>query len=156
MLPKYGVVHDAAKVQSGQWCFQSTEWAMMLPKYGVGHDAACSLPLWRVHEIKRMYPAPCTHGLFITETQFRLLTMYIQTFRQLLYTCIQINNIIMAQSPCFTPLTNSLLLTWKPSFGVIRSRPPWPQVTRKLTSPFSSPPQSLPIPNSRPPGVFLS
>ncbi len=27
----------------------------------------------------------------------------------------------------------------------MRSRPPWPQVTRKLTSPFSSPPHSLPI-----------
>jgi hypothetical protein len=26
----------------------------------------CSLPLWRVHEIKRMYLAPRTHGLFIT------------------------------------------------------------------------------------------
>jgi hypothetical protein len=43
----------------------------------------------------------------------------------------------MAQFPLFfTPLANplllffySLLLTWKPSFGVMRSRPPWPQVT---------------------------
>ncbi len=26
----------------------------------------CSLPLWRVHEIKLMYLAPRTHGLFIT------------------------------------------------------------------------------------------
>ncbi len=26
----------------------------------------CSLPLWRVHEIKRMYLDPRTHGLFIT------------------------------------------------------------------------------------------
>jgi hypothetical protein len=26
----------------------------------------CSLPLWRVHEIKRMYLVPRTHGLFIT------------------------------------------------------------------------------------------
>ncbi len=29
---------------------------------------SCSLPLQRVHEIKRMYLAPCTHGLFITQT----------------------------------------------------------------------------------------
>ncbi len=55
----------------------------------------------------------------------------------------------MAQSPCFTPLANSLLLpfhslllTWKPSFGVMRSCPPWPQVTRTLTFPFPSPPHS--------------
>jgi hypothetical protein len=26
----------------------------------------CSLPLWRVHEIKHMYLDSCTHGLFIT------------------------------------------------------------------------------------------
>jgi hypothetical protein len=26
----------------------------------------CSLPHQRVHEIKHMYPAPRTHGLFIT------------------------------------------------------------------------------------------
>ncbi len=46
--------------------------------------------------------------------------------------------------PCyFQP--HSLLLTWKPSFGVMRSCPPWPQVTRKLTSPFPSPPHPLPI-----------
>ncbi len=32
--------------------------------------------------------------------------------------------------------------------GVIGSRPPWPQVTRKLTSPFSTPPHPHPIPNS--------
>jgi hypothetical protein len=63
---------------------------------------------------------------------------------------------VMAHSPCFTPLANSLLLTWKPSFGVMRSCPPRPQVTRKLTSLFPSPPHSLPIPNSRPPGVFLN
>ncbi len=29
-------------------------------------EAYCSLPFWRVHEIKRMYLAPRTHGLFIT------------------------------------------------------------------------------------------
>jgi hypothetical protein len=26
----------------------------------------CSLPLWRVHKIKRIYLASRTHGLFIT------------------------------------------------------------------------------------------
>jgi hypothetical protein len=62
----------------------------------------------------------------------------------------------MAQFPFFTPLASSpfqsLLLTWKPSFSVMRYRPPWSQVARKLTSPSSFPPHSLPIPNSRPPG----
>ncbi len=55
----------------------------------------------------------------------------------------------MAQSPCFTPLANSLLLAIPFPFtyletllGVMRSRPPWPQVTCKLTSPFLSPPHS--------------
>jgi hypothetical protein len=50
----------------------------------------------------------------------------------------------------FAPLTNSLLLQSHFSFtyletllGVIGSRPPWSQVTRKLTSPFST----LPIPS---------
>jgi hypothetical protein len=42
----------------------------------VNYDYYCSLPLWRVHEIKRMYLAPRTHGLFITKTQFRLLTTF--------------------------------------------------------------------------------
>ncbi len=31
-------------------------------------------------------------------------------------------------------------------FGVIGSRPPWSQVTCKLTSPFSTPPLSQPLP----------
>jgi hypothetical protein len=47
-------------------------------------------------------------------------------------------------SPCYSPLTSlcSPLLTWKPSFGVMRPCPPWSQVARKLTSPFSFPPHS--------------
>jgi hypothetical protein len=55
-------------------------------------------------------------------------------------------------SPCYSPLTSLCfpLLAWKPSFGVMRPCPPWSQVARKLTSPFSSPPHSLPAPNSRP------
>ncbi len=70
----------------------------------------------------------------------------------------------MAQSPClllplsFTPLTNSLLLQSHFSFtyletllDVIGSRPPWPQVTCKLTSPFPSPPHSkFPTPRGYP------
>ncbi len=65
---------------------------------------SCSLPLWRIHEIKCMHLDSCTHGLFITWTQFRLLI----TFRQLLYTHIQIDDIDMAQSPFFTPLADFL------------------------------------------------
>jgi hypothetical protein len=34
------------------------------------------------------------------------------------------------------------LLTWNPSSFVVRSRPPWPQVARKLTSPSPFPPHS--------------
>ncbi len=44
-----------------------------VPEHGIGFLGValsgfplCSLPLQRVHEIKRMYLAPCTHGLFIT------------------------------------------------------------------------------------------
>jgi hypothetical protein len=52
----------------------------------------------------------------------------------------------MAHSPFLLPLLvpcqfpfHSLLLTRNPSFGVMRSRPPWPQVARKLTSPSPIP-----------------
>ncbi len=53
----------------------------------------------------------------------------------------------MAQSPCFLlPLADSPLLPFLfPStyletlLAVIGCHPPWPQVTRKLTSPFSTP-----------------
>jgi hypothetical protein len=72
---------------------------------------------------------------------------------------IQIDGIIMAQSPLsFTPLANSLLLQSHFSLTyletllvVIGSPPPWSQVACKLTSPFPSPPHSLPIPNSQHP-----
>jgi hypothetical protein len=57
-----------------------------------------------------------------------------------------------AISPCqFLPFLGSLLLTWNPSSCVVRSRPPWPQVARELTSPFPSPPHSkLPSPQGFP------
>jgi hypothetical protein len=99
-----------------------------------------------------------SHTWFIYNLNtFRLLV----AFTQLLYTHIQIDNISYGAipllcSPCWFlhqfPF-QSLLLTWNPSFCVVRSRPPWPQVARKLTSPSSIPPHSLPIPNSRPPRV---
>ncbi len=46
-------------------------------------------------------------------------------------------------SPCHPlyPL-NPFLLTWNPSSCVVQSRPPWPQVARKLTSPSQFPPHS--------------
>jgi hypothetical protein len=48
-----------------------------------------------------------------------------------------------AISPCqFLPFLKSLLLTWNPSFCVVRSRPPWSQVARKLTFPSPFPPHS--------------
>ncbi len=45
----------------------------------------------------------------------------------------------------------SPLLTWNPP-SCDRIRPPWSQVACKLTSPFSTLPQSLPSPNSQNPG----
>jgi hypothetical protein len=56
----------------------------------------------------------------------------------------------MAQSPYFYfPLLIPFLLPFhslftylETLFGVIGSRPPWSQVTCKLTSPFSAPPHS--------------
>ncbi len=67
----------------------------------------------------------------------------------------------MAQSPCFLlspcwfPFPSLLFpFTYlEPLLGVIGSRPPRSQVTRKLTSPFLTPPHSLPIPNSQYPQV---
>jgi hypothetical protein len=67
----------------------------------------------------------------------------------------------MAQSPCsftspcwfpFAPFSIPLYLYLETLLAVIGSRPPWSQVTRKLSSPFSTPPHSLPIPNSQYPG----
>jgi hypothetical protein len=60
--------------------------------------------------------------------------------------------------PCqFLPFFKSLLLTWNPSFSVLRSRPPWSQVARKLTSPSPFPhhskfpsPQGIPDLIARP------
>ncbi len=40
------------------------------------------------------------------------------------------------------PLADSLFTYLETLLGVIESRPPWSQVTRKLTSPFSTPPHS--------------
>jgi hypothetical protein len=62
----------------------------------------------------------------------------------------------MVQSPCFLlplliplcPLSLFPLLTWNPP-SCDRIRPPWSQVTRKLTSPFSTHSHSLPTPNSQ-------
>jgi hypothetical protein len=58
----------------------------------------------------------------------------------------------MAQSPCFLlPMLIPFLLPFiylETLLGVIGSRPPWSQVTFELTSPFSTPPHPLPIPNS--------
>ncbi len=65
---------------------------------------------------------------------------------------------IVAQSPCFCfslfPFPFASLYLLGTLLAVIGSRPPWSQVARKLISPFPSSPHSLPIPKSRPPGVF--
>ncbi len=64
----------------------------------------CSLPLWRVHEIKCMYLASRTHGLFITWN-----IRFLAAFTQLLYTHIQIDitsygAIPLFYSPCKFPV----------------------------------------------------
>ncbi len=69
----------------------------------------------------------------------------------------------MAQSPCFLlslpiPSLHSFLFPFtylETLLGVIGSRPPWSQVTRELTSPFSAPPHPLPIPNSQYPRLTV-
>ncbi len=57
-----------------------------------------------------------------------------------------------ATSPCqFLPFLKSLLLTWNSSYCMVRSRPPWSQVARKLTSPSPFPPPSkVPSPQGIP------
>ncbi len=116
-------------------------------RYSVGYQ--CSLPLRRVHEIKRMCLASLTHGLFIT---------YVNTFFYQLHshdyydTRTQITMLSLWRSlllfpllvfPCqFLPSLKSLLLTWNPSSCVVRSRPPWSQVARELASPSPFPPHS--------------
>jgi hypothetical protein len=65
----------------------------------------CSLSLWRVvRGSKLMHLDSLIHGLFITETQFRLLST---SDNSIIYTYT--GSIYMAQSPCFfTPLADSL------------------------------------------------
>jgi hypothetical protein len=68
---------------------------------------------------------------------------------------------ISCYSPCwlpfatfpyqFLPFLKSLLLTWNPSFCVVRSRPPWSQVGPKLSSLSPFPPHSkFPSPQGTP------
>jgi hypothetical protein len=62
-------------------------------------------------------------------------------------------------SPCwfpFNPSFNPPLLTWNPSYCVVRSRPPWPQVARKLTSPSSNPPSPSPLQIPTTPGQLCT
>ncbi len=136
----------------------------------------CSLSLWRVVPgIKLTYLASRIHGLFITWTQFRLSTTFISgnyhthIYRLVIIRTITRNYYVHAYewtmyygaASCFLlfpfpipfclPFTSLYLLGTL--LAVIGSRPPWSQVARKLISPFLSPPHSLPIPKSRPPGV---
>jgi hypothetical protein len=76
-------------------------------------------------------------------------------FKQLLYTHIQVDNITWRNPlafllpPCHFPFASFLFpFTYLETLlAVIGSRPPWSQVIRKLTSPFLTPPHSLPIPS---------
>ncbi len=109
-------------------------------------QSRCSLPLWRVHGIKRMYLAPCIHGLFITYAQFRLLTTFnIQIIIMYMYTDWQ--HIYGAIPLLFTSLADSSFTSLPFPFtyletllGVIGSSPPWSQAACKLT------PLSIPSP----------
>ncbi len=51
LTPQYGAVHA---------------WALIYISSSSTLFCTCSLPLWRVHEIKRMYLASGIHSLFIT------------------------------------------------------------------------------------------
>jgi hypothetical protein len=135
----------------------------------------CSLPLWRVHEIKRTYIASRRRGLFITWTQFFISTTHTQlaryaqgwhyiggTWHNPLDNPLGSplgNPLLPGKSlPCsWTPITylESLLCMW------CDSRPLWSQVACVLTSPpFPSPssfatPQWFPISNMCPPTMTL-
>jgi hypothetical protein len=99
-----------------------------------------------------MYLVPRTHGLFITETHsfisciHTIIMIYIRRLTMLSYGAIPCYSpcwFPFANSPCqFLPFLESLLLTWNSSFCVVRFRPPWSQVARKLTSPSPFPPHS--------------
>ncbi len=142
-----------------------------------------------VRGIKLTYPPSRIHGLFITYTQFRLLTTFI--FKQLLYTHRQVGNVQAITSnhyihayrlttqlwcnplafclPLSDPFFASLPFPFtylETLLGVIGSRPPWSRsIPNKLGGVAALAPRKiqplspfypLPIPKSRPPGVFLS
>ncbi len=100
----------------------------------------CSLPLWRVHEIKLTYLASRTHCLHIYNLNTVLLYA---AFTQYHDTYTQINSIKSRRNP----LLISPLLSWNPSFCVVLSFP-------RLLLNWPPPPHSLPIPNSHPLRAF--
>jgi hypothetical protein len=115
----------------------------------------CSLSLWRVIWGSKLMHLDLIHGLFITQTQFRLLSTSTTAFMYT-YTDYNIHGAIplLFISPCcfpFASLSSPLYLLVNPP-SCDRIRPPWSQVACKLTSPFSTLSQSLPHPISPNPG----
>ncbi len=125
------------------WLPWNTLYALKLKK-----DYTCSLPLRRVHGIKRMYLASRTHGLHIYNLNtFRLLTTfnhytttdnyYVHAHRLTTYPWC---NHPWRNPLVLLPLADSLLLSIPFPFtyletlhGVIGSCPPWSQVADKLS-----------------------
>ncbi len=119
---------------------------------------------------KRMY-LDYTHGLFITQTEFRLSTTFIPIIIIIYNWYLSINSVtpIYTQtqvtiysytwriplaliSPCWFPLSSPLyplLLTWNPP-SCDRNRPPQSQVACKLTPPIHYPANVPSHPKSRP------
>jgi hypothetical protein len=103
----------------------------------------CSLLHWRVHEIKRTYFASRTHGLFITQTQSFISTIYTEVHAPILL----IIPLLLLGNPSLYSLELFPYLLGNPSSVLWRkSRPLWSLVGCILTPPL--PPHTLfPFPN---------
>ncbi len=96
-------------------------------------NSSCSLSLWRVARGSKLTLLELIHGLFITQTEFRLSTTFIpaiiimhiynwyQSSTTVILLCTRIQNAIyMARSPCFlSPLADSLLLPFPTPFYLL-------------------------------------
>ncbi len=103
---------------------------------------SCSSHTWFIYNLNTSFYQLHSYNLHDTDTQINSTKLWRNP------------SLFPFQFPLLFPLIlESLLLTWNPSFCVVRSRPLWSQVARELTSPSLFPPPFLPIPISRPPGV---
>ncbi len=132
--------------------------------YECGVCDKCSLSLWRMVRGSKLMHLDLIHGLFITETEFRLSTTFIlmiiimhiynwyHSITASIHLCIRTQIIYtwhISPRLYYLPLllaffcslfapSAPLLLTWNPPC-CDRIRPRCPQVARNLTLPFPSP-----------------